>query len=195
MDFTCYLHHDSSFEPEDCANFFLEKGYKVGILSDFSDDSLKITIQEAGKNYHFQSNKMDRASYKKMLENHADYAQALKNYNAEAEISSTNIRENTLIITLLEYLQRQHKAKIFQEFNKQPLSQKRLEELREQQIQNTDKQKFSLKKIFTHKYFFKILVSVLLVVGYLIFDSRVSYSTNIFFFIIVLGVIVLWVHS
>ena len=198
MDFSCYINHNSDFEPKDCAEYFKTQGLNVTITSDFSDDALIITTKEdgTGKSYVFESNKMDRALYKHMLDNYPDLEPALKNCNALAVVATKNPTEKALAITLLSYLHNKHAAKIFNDYQKRALGSKKLKELRE----NAIKELFSRSPLsfreFAEKYHLsKVIISLILLIGYFIFDSKVQYSTDVFFFIIILGILILWVHS
>ena len=198
MDFYTYLKHSSDFEPKDCAKYFKENGLDVVIDSDFTDDSLKISIrdQKTGKSYLFLSNKMYRIEYKQLLENFPKYKAALKKYNARADVFPKSDSEKALAFTLISYLHNKHKAQIFDDYNKRPLGSRKLKELREKSIETYQSNKKLSFKEFAEKYhLWKLLFSVALLIGYFVYDHMVSYGTDMFFFIIVLGIIVLWVHQ
>jgi hypothetical protein len=198
MDFYCYLKHSSDFEPKDCAEYFRKNGLEVVIDSDYTDDSLEIAIKDSktGKCCVFESNKMDRSEYKQLLENFPKYEAALKKLNARADISTKNDSDRALALTLLSYLHNKHKAYILDDYNKRPLGTKKLKELREKSIANYQSGKQLSFKEFAAKYHLaEIAFSLILLVGYFIFDHYVSYSTDMFFFLIVIGLIVYWIHG
>ena len=41
----------------------------------------------------------------------------------------------------------------------------------------------------------KLIFSVILLIAYFIYDSKVNYGTDMFFFLVVIGIIILWVHD
>jgi len=198
MDFTCYLPHNSDFEPKDCATYFEENGLKVIISSDYTDDNLKISVRDpkTEKSFHFASYKMDRANYRQALEEHSKYKEALKKCNAHALITTRNQSAHALAITLLSYLHKKHGAKIFNEYNERPLGAKKLADLREKSINDYLSTKHIKLKDLANKYHLpKLIFSAILLIAYFIFDAKVDYGTDMFFFLIVIGIIILWVHD
>ena len=198
MDFYCYLKHSSDFEPKDCAKYFRENDLEVVVDSDYTDDSLEISIKDSktGKRFVFESNKMDRSEYNQLLENFPKHEAALKKLNARADINLKNDSDKALAFTLLSYLHNKHKAFILDDYNKRPLGTKKLKELREKSIANYQNDKQLSFKEFAAKYHLaKIIFTVALLIGYFIFDHFASYSTDMFFFIIAIGLIIYWVHG
>ena len=198
MDFTCYLPHNSDFEPKDCAAYFEENGLKVIISSDYTDDNLKISVRDpkTEKSFHFASYKMDRANYRQALEEHSKYKEALKKCNAHASITAKTQSAHALAITLLSYLHKKHSAKIFNEYNERPLGAKKLADLREKSINDYLSTKHIKLKDLVSKYHLpKLIFSAILLIAYFIFNAKVDYGTDMFFFLIVIGIIILWVHD
>ena len=199
MDFYCYLKHSSDFEPKDCADYFKKNGLDVVIDSDYTDDTLKISVKEqrTGKSYQLLSCKMDRSEHKQLLENFPKYEAALKKYNARADVFLKNKNsEHALAFTLLSYLHNHHKAVIFDDYNKRPIGNKKLKELREKSIKEFFSHESLGFKEFAQRYHLdKVIISAVLLIGYFIFDHKVNYGTDVFFFLVVIGILILWVHD
>lgn len=199
MDFYCYLKHSSDFEPKDCAAYFQKNGLDVIIDSDYTDDALKISVREqkTGKSYQFLSCKMDRSEYKQLLENFPKYEAALKKCNARADVFLKNKNsERALAFTLISYLHNHHKATIFDDYNKKPIGNKKLKDLREKSIKEFFSHDHLSFKEFAQKYHLgKVIFSAALLIGYFIFDAKVNYGTDVFFFLVIIGLLILWVHG
>ena len=198
MDFSCYLKHTPDFEPKDCAKYFERYGLDVEINSDFSDDALVIQITSKNNESHYyavRSYKMDRSERKETQELFPNYATAFRNHDAKAILSPKGTFETNAATILMSYLHKNHSAVIVNNYNHQLLGQKEIAELRGDSLaERAQKQKFNLKKFIQKYHILKILFSLALIIGYLIFDSQVYYGTTVFLFIIVLGLIILWLN-
>lgn len=198
MDFSCYQKHNPDFEPRTCAKYFERYGLDVEITSDFTDDIL--TIEIASKNndshyYTFRSYKMDRAQRKEIQDLFPNYATAFRGQDAKAELSPKGTFETNVATILMSYLHKNHNAVIVNNFSHQLLGQKEIAELRGNSLaERKERQKFNLKRFIQKYHVLKILFSLALIIGYLIFDSQVYYGTTVFLFIIVLGLIILWLN-
>jgi len=197
MDFSCYLPHNSDFEPSDCAEYFKKQGLNVVITSDYSDDSLSIAIEDeqTHKSCIFESHKMDRVLYRNMLDNYPNLKTALERSNALAVIAPKNKAEKAMIFTLLSFLHNKHQATIFEDYQKKAVGNRRLKELRENSIKEyLDSKALTPKQIITKYHIDKIGISLFFIVAYLIFDAHVDYGTDMLFFVIGLSLIIFWVH-
>ena len=198
MEYSCYQKHDSSFEPKTCAKYFERYGLEVEITSDYTDDTLIINI--ASKNnyshyYTFRSYKMDRSQYKETLDLFPNYEKAFRTLNAKADLSPKGTFETNVATILMSYLHKKHGAIIVNSYNHQLLGAKEIANLRGNSLtERAQKQKFSFRKFAQKYHLLKILFSLVLIIGYLIFDANVYYGTTVFLLIIVLGLIVLWLN-
>ena len=198
MDFSCYQKHTPDFEPRNCAKYFERYGLNVEITSDFSDDVLIIHITSKNNESHFytfRSYKMDRAQRKETLELFPNYTTAFRSHDAKAIVNPKGTFETNAATILMSYLHKKHQAVIVNNYNHQLLGQKEIAALRGDSLaERSKKQKFNLKHFIQKYHVIKILVSLALIIGYLIFDNMVYYGTTVFLFIIVLGLIVLWLN-
>ena len=198
MDFSCYQKHTPDFEPKNCAKYFKRYGLDVEITSDFSDDILIIQISSKTNDSHyftFRSYKMDQSQRKETLRIFPNYDTALRNLNAKAELAPKGAFEITTALILLSYLQEQHGAVVINDYNRQLLDQDEIAKLRDNSlVERSLKQRFNLKKFIQKYHIIKILISIALIIAYLIFDSQVYYGTTIYLFVIILGLIILWMN-
>lgn len=198
MDLSCYQKHTPDFEPRTCAKYFERYGLDVEITSDFTDDVLTIEITSKNNDSHyyaFRSYKMDRAQRKETLDLFPNYTTAFRGHDAKAELSPKGTFETNAATILLSYLHKNHNAVIVNNYSHQLLGQKEIAELRGNSLaERAQKQKFNLKHFIQKYHVFKILFSIALIIGYLIFDNQVYYGTTVFLFIIVLGLIILWLN-
>lgn len=198
MDLSCYQKHTPDFEPRACAKYFERYGLEVEITSDFTDDLLTIQITSKSNDSHyytFRSYKMDRAQRKEIQALFPNYATAFRNHDAKADLSPKGTFETNAATILLSYLHKKHQAVIVNNYNHQLLGQKEIAKLRGNSLaERAQKQKFNLKKFIQKYHVLKILFSIALIIGYIIFDSKVYYGTTVFLFIIILGLIILWLN-
>lgn len=198
MDFSCYQKHDSTFEPKACAKYFERYGLEVEITSDYSDDALVINITSKNNDSHyytFRSYKMDRSQHKETLALFPNYEKAFRTLNAKADVSPKGTFETNAALILLSYLHKKHGAVVVNPYSHQLVGQKEIADLRGKSLDERErKKKFSFIKFAKKYHLLKILFSLILIIGYLIFDSKVYYGTTVFLFIIVLGLIILWLN-
>ena len=198
MDLSCYQKHSSDFEPKACAKYFKSFGLDVEITSDYSDDILVIQISSKNNESHyytFRSYKMDRSQHKEVLRLYEEKDTAFRALNAKAELSPKGTFENAVAIILLSYLCENHGVIVVNNYNHQILGSKEIEKLRNNSLaERESKQKFNLKKFIAKYHIFKIIFSIALIIAYFIFDSQVYYGTTVFLFIIILGLIILWLN-
>ena len=198
MDYSCYQKHDPSFEPKACAKYFERYGLDVEITSDYTDDVLVINVTSKNNDSHyytFRSYKMDRAQQKETADLFPNYDNVFSSLNAKGIFSPKGTFETNAATILMSYLHKKHGAVIVNSYNHQLLGAKEIADLRGTSLaERAQKKKFNFLKFAKKYHLLKILFSLALIIGYLIFDANVYYGTTVFLFIIVLGLIILWLN-